>query len=192
MPLCNRFIGHYRLLPLLLSFSFLATACVQTAPPTATMAPASTPAPPTATMTLPPTAAPPTATMTSAPMAALTTAPVIEIDLDMELPEGDPDRSQSRVIQFGCVRCHNQGARGPDFGASAGLPSILERGELRIADPAYQGNASTNREYIIESIFLPEVYVVAGNWPEGMPTDFAERLTEQDLADIFLWLGSFE
>jgi hypothetical protein len=25
-----------------------------------------------------------------------------------------------------------------------------------------------------------------------MPTDFAERLTEQDLADIFLWLGSFE
>jgi hypothetical protein len=192
MAIHVRFIDRYRLIPLLLSFSFLATACVQTAQPAATTAPAPTPAPSTATMTLPPTAAPPTAAMTSAPIAALTTTPVMEIDLDMELPEGDPDRSQSRAIQFGCVRCHNQGARGPGFGASAGLPSILERGELRIADPAYQGSASTNREYIIESIFLPEVYVVAGNWPEGMPTDFAYRLTEQDLADIFVWAKTFE
>ena len=179
MPLCNRCIGHYRLLPLLLSFSFLATACVQTAPPTATMAPASTPAPPTATMA-------------SAPTAALTTAPVIEIDLDMELPEGDPDRSQSRAIQFGCVRCHNQGARGPDFGASAGLPSILERGELRIADPIYEGSASTNREYIIESVLFPAAYTIPGEWGEAMPTDYGDRITEQDLADIIAWLSTFE
>jgi mono/diheme cytochrome c family protein len=127
----------------------------------------------------------------AAQIAALTATPVIEIDLDMELPEGDPQRSLSRAIQFQCAGCHTR-AYGPSFGASAGLPSILERGELRIADPAYQGSASTNREYIIESVFLPEAYVVPGNWPQEMPTNYVDRLTEQDLADIFVWLGTFE
>lgn len=69
---------------------------------------------------------------------------------------------------------------------------MLERGELRIADPAYAGTAATNREYIIESIRFPEVYVVPGNWVESMPTDYGDLLTEQDLADILAWLDTFE
>jgi hypothetical protein len=73
-----------------------------------------------------------------------------------------------------------------------GLPSIRERGELRIADPAYDGTASTNREYIIESVLLPEVYAIPGDWPEAMPTDFGDLITEQDLADIVVWLSTFE
>jgi hypothetical protein len=68
----------------------------------------------------------------------------------------------------------------------------MERGEVRMADPAYGGAASTNWEYIIESIFLPEVYDIPGNWPEPMPTDYGDLLTEQDLADILVWLGGFE
>jgi hypothetical protein len=69
---------------------------------------------------------------------------------------------------------------------------MLERGEVRIADPAYEGSASTNWEYIIESILFPEVYVVPGSWVEPMPTDFSDRLTEQDLADILAWMDTFE
>jgi hypothetical protein len=72
------------------------------------------------------------------------------------------------------------------------MPRILERGEVRMADPAYEGAASTNREYIVESILLPEVYAIPGNWPGTMPTDYGDLLTEQDLADIFVWMGSFE
>jgi hypothetical protein len=117
---------------------------------------------------------------------------VAEIDLDMELPEGDSERGLSRAIQYRCAGCHNQGARGPSFGPVEGLPSMLERGELRIADPAYEGSASTNREYFIESVFLPEVHVIPGSWPEAMPTDYGDLMTEQDLADIFVWLETFE
>jgi len=114
------------------------------------------------------------------------------VDLNMELPEGNPERGLSRAIQFRCAVCHTQGAFGPRFDAAEGLPNIMERGEVRMADPAYGGAASTNREYIIESIFHPEVYDISGNWPEPMPTDYSDLLTEQDLADILTWLSSFE
>jgi mono/diheme cytochrome c family protein len=191
MAIYNRFIDRYRLLPLLLAFSFLVTACGQTAQPAATMTPAPTAAQPTATMTLPPTAAQPTPTMTLAPTAAPTSTPVIKSALDIELPEGDSERGLSRAIQFRCAGCHGR-AYGPSFDAAEGLPSIMERGELRMADPAYEGSASTNREYIIESVLLPEVYAIPGNWPEPMPTDYGDLLTEQDLADIFAWMSSFE
>jgi len=156
------------------------------------MMPAPTSVQPTATTTPPPTPAQPTATVTLPLTAAPISTPVIEIDLDMELPEGDPERAQSRGIQFGCALCHVRGSEGPRFDSLEGLPSILERGELRMADPAYEGSASTNREYIIESILRPKVYAVPGDWPREMPTDYADRITEQDLADIFLWLSTFE
>ena len=205
MAIYNRSIERYRLLPLLLAFSFLVTACGQTAQPTATITSAPTSAQPTATMTPPPTPAQPTATMTPSPItaqptatmtipptAAPTSTPVIESGLDMELPEGDSNRGLSRALQFGCVACHVHGRDELSFGAAAGLPSILERGELRIADPAYEGSASTNREYIIESVLFPEVYTIPGEWGEAMPTDYGDRMTEQDLADIIAWLSTFE
>ena len=192
MTMHDRIIDRYRLLPLLLAFSFLVSACGQSAQPTANMSSPPTAAPPTATMTLPPTAAPPTATMTPLPTSAPTSIPVPEVDLDIELPEGDSTRGKSRAIQFRCAVCHIQGAFGPRFETAGGLPSILERGELRIADPAYEGSASTNREYIIESVLLPEVYVIPGEWVEKMPTDYADSVTEQDLADIIAWLSTFD
>jgi hypothetical protein len=192
MTIHDRIIDRYQLLPLLLAFSFLVSACGQSAQPTATMAPTPTSAQPTPTMTLPPTPAPPTATMTPPPTAGPASTSMPEVDLDVELPEGDSERGHSRAIQFRCAVCHIQGAFGPRFETAGGLPSILERGELRIADPAYEGSASTNREYIIESVLLPEVYVIPGEWVEKMPTDYADSLTEQDLADIMAWLGTFE
>ena len=179
MAIFNILIGRYRLLSTLLAFSFLVTACGQAAQPTATVTPAPTPAQPTATMTLAPTATP-------------TPTPVIESDWDLELPEGNAERGQSRAIQFRCAVCHIQGARGPSFNAAEGMPNIMERGDLRIADPAYEGSASTNREYLIESVFLPEVYLIPGNWPEAMPTDYGDLMTEQDVADILVWMGTFD
>ena len=143
-------------------------------------------------MTLPPTPAPPTATMTPPATSGPASTPMPEVDLGIELPEGNSERGQSRAIQFRCAVCHIQGARGPRFDAAGGLPSNLERGELRIADPAYEGSASTNQEYVIESVLLPEVYVIPGEWVEQMPTDYVDLMTEQDLADITAWLSSFD
>jgi mono/diheme cytochrome c family protein len=192
MTIDNRRIATVRLVPLLLAFSFLVAACGQSAAPSATVTPPPTAAPPTATTAPSPTAAPPTATTAPSPTAAPTSTPLPETDLDIDLPEGNPERGKSRAIQVLCAACHIRGARGPDFIAGQGLPRMLERGEVRIADPAYEGSASTNREYLIESIRFPDVYVVPGNWPEPMPTDFGERLTDQDLADILAWLDTFE
>jgi hypothetical protein len=63
-----------------------------------------------------------------------------------------------------------------------------------LADPAYEGRTTTNREYVIESIMLPEVFIVPGEWhnPNPMPTDFHERMSDTDLADILGWLNTFE
>jgi hypothetical protein len=62
-----------------------------------------------------------------------------------------------------------------------------------MADPAYNGNATTNQEYILESILLLEIYIVPGT-PDGavMSTNFDNLLTKQDLADLLVWLGTFE
>ena len=181
-----------RLFALLLAFSLLITACGQAAQPTATATLAPTPLPPTATMTLAPTAEPPTATMTIAPTGAPAAMPLPEIDLAVELPEGDPERGRGRALSYACTACHDDASKAPLFESSEGLPSILERGELRMADPAYAGNASTNREYVIESILAPQVYFVPGEWGDPMPTFYNARMTEQELANILAWLETLE
>jgi hypothetical protein len=72
------------------------------------------------------------------------------------------------------------------------MPPISERGELHIGDPTYEGSASTDQEYIIESVLLPGAYVVEGEWEEEMPTYFKDIIDDQDLADIIAWMGTFK
>jgi hypothetical protein len=73
------------------------------------------------------------------------------------------------------------------------MPKITARGEILVTDPAYNGNATTNEEYILESILLPEIYIVPDT-PSGavMPINYDELLTRQDLADLLVWLNTFE
>ena len=181
-----------RLFALLLALSLLLTACGQAAQPTATATLAPTPVPPTATATTVPTAEQPAATATLPPTPASQSIPVPEIDLAMELPEGDPQRGQGRVLSYGCLGCHQDTQYAPVFESGEGLPGIMERGELRMADPAYQGHASTNREYVIESILAPQIYIVAGEWGDPMPMFYNVRMTEQELANILAWLETLE
>jgi hypothetical protein len=121
-----------------------------------------------------------------------------EIDLQVEIAEGDPQIGELTALSYRCFGCHVDGGQddhyGPRFGSTEDLPQIMDRGELRIVDPAYEGRATTNREYIIESIMLPEIYKAPGDWhnPNPMPTDYQERMTDTDLADILAWLDTFE
>jgi len=121
-----------------------------------------------------------------------------EIDLKAEIPEGDPLIGELTALDFRCFGCHVDGGQddhyGPRFTSTEDMPRIMERGELRIADPAYEGRATTNRGYVIESIMLPEAYIAPGEWynPNPMPTDFHERMSDTDLADILAWLNTFE
>ena len=111
----------------------------------------------------------------------------------MEIAEGDPLRGRNAAVKYRCYGCHvDPGKYGPQFASSEELPHIMERGELRIADPAYEGSAATNREYIIESIFLPETYILPGEWEKAMPLTFHLRMTDTELANIMAWLSTLE
>jgi hypothetical protein len=135
------------------------------------------------------TSPPPEPTETSEP----TIVPTIGTDIQVELLEGDRKNGEYMFIILGCDGCHASNPIGLKFHSEEGLPNIIERGEMRMADPEYNGSASTNVEYVIESIVLPGAYHVDGWWDEGgMPTDYGDRMTEQDLADVFAWLETFE
>jgi hypothetical protein len=122
-----------------------------------------------------------------------TFTPTPTIDLAMEVAEGDPVRGRIVAVKKGCFGCHVDPAEnGPYFGSSDELPRIMERGEMRIADPAYDSRATTNLEYVIESIFIPEVYVLPGEWEKEMPTAFFLQITDAELANIIAWLQTLE
>jgi hypothetical protein len=157
----------FKHLPLLLVFLFI-TAC-------SSIVPTSTPTP----------------TLTPLP----TSTPFPEIDLNIELPEGDAESGYLIAIRYRCHGCHANELHptsGPRFATDAEMPFILERGEMRIALSEYEGKATTNQEYMIESIFLPEVYIAPGKWEKTMPTHFHQIMTDQELADILAWIATLE
>lgn len=192
MTIINRFIARFRVLPLLLAFSFIAAACGQAEQATTTITLSPTSAPSAATVDPTPTSVPPTATMTPQSITTPTSTPEIKIDLDIELPEGDSERGRKIALKFTCIGCHVNNPDFIHFDSAEDLPSIMERGEVRIADPAYQGTATTNLEYILESILLTDIYIVPGDWEEAMSPIRYVGMTEQDLADVIAWMNTFE
>jgi mono/diheme cytochrome c family protein len=136
---------------------------------------------PTATpwLTIPPTAVVPT--------------PDIGVYSGMDLVGGDPQQGLNVAIAFQCKGCHDGtlAEKGPRFTATDNLPPILERGELRIGDPAYEGQAATDLDYILESIFIPEVHMAPGEWAVTMPDDFAGRIEEEELSHLLAWMQTF-
>jgi len=122
-------------------------------------------------------------------------APEVEFDLGMSIAEGNETRGRISATSYRCVGCHADdevAGYGPPFSSYEDQPPIMERGELRIADPTYEGQATTNQEYILESIFVPEAYFVPGEWEERMPNTYHLHISDQELADIMAWLETIE
>lgn len=98
-----------------------------------------------------------------------------------------------------CVGCHTiadfpeaRGTLGPD------LTHIATQAPEILLLPSYQaasGQATTAREYFVESILSPATYV-AEDCPNGacpthlMPEDFAQRLSSEDLALLLDFLSA--
>jgi hypothetical protein len=78
------------------------------------------------------------------------------------------------------------------FQATKDMPGMLERAEIRISSPDCFGRATTSQEYIIESILLPEIYIVPGEWFKPMTQYHLDLMTEQELADLITWIASPE
>jgi mono/diheme cytochrome c family protein len=97
---------------------------------------------------------------------------------------GDPINGQVLYNgDLGCAGCHEGDNHvGP---ATEGTYTRIE--ETRLNDPALAGY--TIEQYIVESIVQPGQYVVPGH-QNIMPTNFGDRLTAQEMADLLLFLES--
>ena len=120
------------------------------------------------------------------PAKAVTKKPTVSQD-SVPLVTGDePVKDMFR--RAGCPVCHViagiEGAQG-----RVGPPLLLgTTGRSRLMDPRYQGRAETVREYVIESILTPSVYVVPGYPDRAMPHWYGKKLTAQALDKMARYL----
>lgn len=88
---------------------------------------------------------------------------------------GDASRAETLSVMYICAACHRNSAQiAPQW-------SDL----LSVAPERRPG--LTAEEYIYESIVHPGMYLVEG-YPASMPQDYGTSLSEQDLADILVYL----
>ncbi|MCC2640047.1 MAG: exported protein of unknown function, putative Cytochrome c [Nitrospira sp.] len=95
---------------------------------------------------------------------------------------------QEIFVRAGCPACHQipgiVGANG-QVGPSLWLGTT---GEARLADPQYRGQAQTVRDYIVESIVSPGIYVLPGFPADTMPVWYGRRLSAAALDKIVSYL----
>ncbi len=106
-------------------------------------------------------------------------ATVDQAKVDALLKIGNPADAEPIIEQMGCPVCHRAGAENgiaPSWGGIAAR-AATRRPEMSAAD------------YIYQSITDPSAYIVPG-YIDAMPKDFAQRLSDQQLADIIAYLLS--
>lgn len=91
-------------------------------------------------------------------------------------------------VQSGCAVCHTIPGIAPAQGREGPRLVLGTNGPLRLADPQYQGTATTVREYIQESILNPGAYVVPGYSDRVMPRWYGKRLNALALDRIAKYL----
>ena len=113
-------------------------------------------------------------------------------DITIALQEGDAERGKKLALKWRCITCHVTNESAPRFGAEQGLSAMQLRAEMRIADAAYTGFATTPEEYLIEAIIDQSIYISEGEWEYEMDDKYNEELSEEDLADIIAWILTVE
>lgn len=118
--------------------------------------------------------------------------PMMGTDIQVVLPPGDAARGQALSDgNLGCSACHILAPVGPAWAAGGGQPGMAERAVQRTAQPDYAGAAITPEQYLLESVMQPNAYVVEGFDQGIMPTDFGNRVTLQQMADLLAYMLSF-
>jgi hypothetical protein len=100
--------------------------------------------------------------------------------LDVPLASG-AEPLDKLFVQSGCAVCHTIPGIAPAQGREGPRLVLGTNGPLRLADPQYQGTATTVREYIQESILNPGAYVVPGYSDRVMPRWYGKRLNAMAL-----------
>ncbi len=88
----------------------------------------------------------------------------------------------------GCLVCHTIPGI-PGANGQVGPVLVLgTTGPLRLADPLYQGKATTVRDYIVESILSPGLYAVSGYPDRTMPAWYGQKLSAAALEKMAAYL----
>jgi len=88
----------------------------------------------------------------------------------------------------GCPVCHTiPGIPGAEGRVGPAL-TLGKTGPSRLQDPLYQGRARTVREYVVESVMEPGVFVVPGYPANTMPTWYGAKLSALAVEKIASYL----
>jgi mono/diheme cytochrome c family protein len=118
--------------------------------------------------------------------------PVVGSDITKELPEGNAQAGETLATTLACTACHIAAPTGPAWLPSGSEPGIGERAAARIAQPDYTGQATTPEQYLFESIVAPNTFIISGFAANIMPLNYANTLTDQDMADLIAYLLSIK
>jgi len=97
---------------------------------------------------------------------------------------GDPAAGQAVAQEAGCLGCHSIDGSiivGPSWKGLWGKTEALEGGETVVV----------NADYIRESIRNPSAKIVAG-FPNVMPPDIGDNLSDEDIANIIAYIQSLQ
>jgi mono/diheme cytochrome c family protein len=118
--------------------------------------------------------------------------PVVGTDITKELPQGDAKAGETLATSLGCTACHITTPTGPAWLPGAGKPGIGERATTEYSAPGYTGKATSPEQYLFESIADPNAFVVSGFASGLMPQNYANTLTDQNMADIIAYLQTLK
>jgi cytochrome c2 len=93
------------------------------------------------------------------------------------LANADSEHGETLLTTYGCAACHRAGAENHVAPSFVGIAQ--RAGERRPPLSA--------EEYLYESIVHPSAYIVE-EYPNAMPQNFAERISNQDLGDLIAYL----
>ncbi len=130
-----------------------------------------------------------TAELVEAPPAP--TGDTVGANITKELPQGDPTVGEELAVSLGCTACHIAAPTGPAWAAGA-EPGVATRAASRFSQSDYAGSAKSAEEYLFESIVISSAYIVPGFSDGIMPNNYANQLTDQQVADLIAYLLTFE
>lgn len=112
-------------------------------------------------------------------------------NITKELPQGDPAAGEELAVTLGCTACHIAAPTGPAWAAGV-EPGIGTRSASRFTQSDYSGSAKSAEEYLFESIVISNAYIVPSFSDGIMPNNYANQLTDQQVADLIAYLLTFE
>jgi nitric oxide reductase subunit C len=133
-----------------------------------------------------------------APSPTATAPAATPIAATTPTPAGNPVRGAKLFAQLPCNSCHDVTLPFPGGEATPNLGNIATEAARIVTSPDYHGKATDAAGYIRESIVDPNAYIVHGasyrtsDGKSAMESDFAQKLTPQQIDDLVAYLMTLE